>query len=746
MGWAGQTWRTETARALHRPLVDVLGDKTAKALLPLGLETVDDLMHHLPRHYLTGTQTTDLGGIQAGQFVAVVAMTSGVVARFDSRGRPRVECQLTDGVNQIGATFFCRPNLVDYWQRTLTSGVKGIFVGKVGQFNKALQMTHPDFVMLDANGDIVARASEKRTAMVKQVTRSGLIGIYPATAKMPTWQVAECADIALQTLQGLPDSLPDQVVHDEGLPSLVAALEAIHRPVDMDLVVTALQRLKFEEALALLLTMAYRRASRGNQQAPSIEPHGDGLLAAFDKRLPFNLTQGQREVAAEITADMAKQLPMQRLLQGEVGSGKTVVALRAMLAAVDAGYQGVLLAPTEVLAQQHTATISTLLGDLATGGTLGAPALATRLVTLTGSMSAIARRNTMDSLASGEPAIIVGTHALLHQRTRLTNLGVLVIDEQHRFGVEQRAMLTDQTSSADGQASWRPHVLVMTATPIPRSVAMTVFGDLEVSTLTQLPAGRADVATTVVDVVAHPAWLDRAWQRCREEVAAGRQVFVVAPRINARDEDIADPAVATTPSASAVELAQQLSGDVLADLRVGLLHGQLPAADKTDVMTRFAAGQIDVLVCTTVIEVGVDVPNASMMVIMDADRFGVAQLHQLRGRIGRGDQPGVCLLITSTAAESKAAERLATVAATRDGFQLAEYDLIARREGDVLGAQQAGGRSTLRLLRALDDADLIVHARQVAEQLVAGDPQCVDPRLADLVAGVEHQSDWLDRS
>ena len=742
------TWRTDTARLLHRPLLDLLGDKTAKALNTLGLVTVDDLMHHLPRYYLSGTQTTDLSGVRAGEHVAVVARVADV-SRIDGRinkgGRPqdrgRVEAILTDGTTRLTATFFGQPHLLTYWERVLHMGVKGIFVGKVGQFRNHLQMTHPDFVMLDEHGTIVARATEERRTMARQVTRSGLVGIYPASAKLPTWQISECADTVLNLLAlGLADSLPEAVVETESLPGLLETFEAIHWPSSQPDIDAALRRLKFEEALALQLTMAYRRAARGDQAAPAIKARADGLLAAMDARLPFALTAGQKAVAEDIAADMAMPTPMQRLLQGEVGSGKTVVALRAMLAAVDAGYQAVLMAPTEVLAAQHTATVQALMGDLAAGGMLGAPELATRLVTLTGSSSAIGRRNALDAIASGQAGLIIGTHALLYG-VEFSDLGLVVIDEQHRFGVEQRSGLTNR----DGL---RPHVLVMTATPIPRSVAMTVFGDLEVSTLAEVPSGRGEVETTVVALQQHPSWLARVWQRVHEEVAAGRQVFVVCPRINVKDTDVWVEAsqVAVPPSAAAAEMYRQLTDGPLSDLRVGLMHGRLPTAEKDDVMAGFVAGQIDVLVCTTVIEVGVDVPNASMMVVMDADRFGVSQLHQLRGRIGRGEAPGVCLLVTNAEGDSRAADRLRAVASTRDGFRLAEYDLAVRREGDVLGAEQAGGRTTLRLLRALDDADLIGHARDVAERLVADDPVCGDPRLADLVAGVEDQSDWLDRS
>ena len=508
------SWRTQTARALHARLTDVLGDKAAKALATLGLVTVDDLMHHLPRRYLSGTETTDLSEVRAGETVAIVARTRDIktygskpddtkpdaekpygAKPYGTRPhgtkpdgtkpeeRWRLECTLTDGRTGVRATFFGKRHPVMYWERVLGMGVKGIFVGKVGQFKGQLQMTHPNFVMLDAQGVVVAHGNDEREAMARQVTRSGLVGIYPATAKLPTWQVGECADIVLDSLARLDDTLPQRVVDAERMPGLIDAFEDIHRPMTIERVEAALARLKFDEALALQLTMAYRRAARGDVAAPAITSRQGGLLEAFDARMPFRLTTGQVAVADEIAADMSRPTPMQRLLQGEVGSGKTVLALRAMLAAVDAGCQAVLLAPTEVLAAQHTATISAMLGDLLAGGTLDAPPVATRMVTVTGSTSAIARRHALDALASGEAGIAVGTHALLYDRVHFDKLGLVVIDEQHRFGVEQRAMLTDRSAL-------RPHVLVMTATPIPRSVAMTVFGDLEVSTLAEVPAGR----------------------------------------------------------------------------------------------------------------------------------------------------------------------------------------------------------------------------------------------------------------
>jgi ATP-dependent DNA helicase RecG len=411
---------------------------------------------------------------------------------------------------------------------------------------------------------------------------------------------------------------------------------------------------------------------------------------------------------------------MHRLLQGEVGSGKTIVALRAMLAVVDAGGQAALLAPTEVLAQQHHRTIRSLLGPLAKAGELGAADVATSVALLTGSQGAQARRANLLDAASGAAGIVVGTHALLQEQVQFADLGLVVVDEQHRFGVEQRDALRSK-------GNLPPHVLVMTATPIPRTVAMTVFGDLETSTLTELPGGRSPIQTSVVPLADRPDWLERAWQRVREEVGAGRQAYVVCARIGGDDKDddqqpSYDDEPARRPAVPVVEVAPMLADGPLAGLRLEVLHGRLTPEVKDDVMRRFGRGEIDVLVATTVVEVGVDVPNATVMVVLDADRFGVSQLHQLRGRVGRGEHAGLCLLVTEAAAGSPARERVDGVAATLDGFQLARLDLEQRREGDVLGAAQSGRRSSLRLLRLLQDEPIIVAARAEATRLVDQDP------------------------
>ncbi len=453
---------------------------------------------------------------------------------------------------------------------------------------------------------------------------------------------------------------------------------------------------------------------------------------------------------------------MHRLLQGEVGSGKTVVALRAMLRVVDSGGQAALLAPTEVLAAQHARSIGDLLGPLAQGGMLGGAADATRIALVTGSMGATARRAALLDAASGAAGIVIGTHALLEERVQFADLGLVVVDEQHRFGVEQRAAL-----AAKAGADRRPHTLVMTATPIPRTVAMTVFGDLEISTLRELPAGRVPLVTHVVPPRERPAHLARAWERAREEVAAGHQVYVVCPQIDAASaESDGSPALAADPeatdeasqgaarAAAAVEsVLPELAAGPLSGLRLAALTGRMPAAEKDDVMARFLdpgrPDGIDVLVATTVIEVGVDIPNATLMIVLDADRFGVSQLHQLRGRVGRGRHPGLCLLVTEAPEGTDARERLDAVAATSDGFELARYDLIARREGDVLGAVQSGSRGSLRFLSVLDHEEVILRARDEATALVAADPDLAGhPLLAATLARefAPERSEYLEKT
>ncbi len=748
---AGSPWRTDTYRRMSARLETVIGARTAKQFEPLKIHTVGDLMRHLPRRYYSGTELSDLSALREGEEVAVMAevVEARVFNLSDDRRyaqarKPRLEATVTDHRGRLAVTFFGAPRLITYWEKQLRPGARGIFAGKVTEFNRRLQLAHPDFVIVDEQGNIVGGAA--RNEALASTSQQALVGLYPMTGKLRTWTIAECANLALDSLRDLADPLPETIRSRAGVIGLESALRAVHQPQTRAEIDGGRDRLRFDEAFALQLTMAYRRADAASRQAVPRARRTGGLLETFDATLPFTLTHGQIEIAEVIFEELGRAYPMQRLLQGEVGSGKTLVALRAMLAVVEAGGQAALLAPTEVLATQHYLTITRLLGELGHGGTLAAPEHATGVALITGSMAAAPRREASLRAASGEAGIIIGTHALLSAGVQFADLGLVVVDEQHRFGVEQRAALS-------AKAAARPHVLVMTATPIPRSVAMTVFGDLETSTLREIPAGRAEVSTVVVDAAQQPGWVERGWQRIVEEVAAGRQAFVVCPRISSQNpggavEEIAGGADGPTPATAVEDLFAELQAGPLAPVRVEMLHGQLPADHKDAVMARFVSGQTDVLVATTVIEVGVDVPNAAVMVICDADRFGISQLHQLRGRIGRGAHPGVCLLLTTAPADSLARQRLEAVAATRDGFALAEVDLEQRREGDVLGASQSGSRSSLKLLRVLADAELIGQARELAAECIAADPDLGDPALADMVTDMEMDAagDWLERT
>jgi ATP-dependent DNA helicase RecG len=740
-------------------LKNVLGAATAKALdTGLHLRTVEDLLRHYPRRYAERGQLTDLAALVVDEHVTVMARVLKVdsksyVDRRTGRRADRLEVVVTDGTGQLTLTFFKQG-----WRaKELREGKIGLFSGKVTVFNRSRQLTHPDYVLIPDPGgmlepdSVLADLPGADDSVLRYA--GAMIPVYPATAQMPSWKISSAIDIVLDQMpEQLDDPIPDSTRIRYGLPDLRGALRAIHRPESRDDVTAARTRLRWDEAFVLQTVLAQRRVAAAALPAVPRVATGDGLLEAFEARLPFTLTGGQVDVGRTIADDMARTHPMHRLLQGEVGSGKTLVALRAMLTVVDSGGQAVLLAPTEVLAQQHHRSISAMLGPLAERGLLGGSDQGTSVALLTGSASTARRRQAMLDIASGEAGIVLGTHALLEEKVQFFDLGLVVVDEQHRFGVEQRAAL-----AAKARDDNRPHVLVMTATPIPRTVAMTVFGDLEVSTLTELPAGRSPIETHVVPTLEKPAFLDRAWQRITEEVAAGRQAYVVCPRIGdgaSSADDVPAGEDDRRPPIAVMELAPSLEDGPLSGVRVGVLHGRLAPDDKDDVMRRFAAGPsspdgIDVLVATTVVEVGVDVPNATVMVVMDADRFGVSQLHQLRGRVGRGAHPGLCLLVSEMPPATPARERLDAVARTLDGFELSRIDLEQRREGDVLGASQSGSRSSLRMLAVLRDEDVIVASREEATALVLGDPGLTTvPALARAVTALldEERADYLEKS
>ncbi|CAN5615018.1 ATP-dependent DNA helicase RecG [soil metagenome] len=714
-------------------LATVAGQHAAKIEKAFDYTTVGDLLMHYPRRYIARDALSEVADLAVGDFVTIVARISRVAAhpyrdRRTGRMASRLEVLLeTEGVD-LTLTFFDRAQHTAQWrQQQLAPGVTGLFSGKVGRFRDQWQLTNPQSQIFGTgeDGEALAHAELQMLPPV--------IPIYPATAGIQSWQLAKTIGVALDLVEEVPETLPEDVLRELDLVSGRQAMEWIHRPASADQRLAAEERLRFDEAVVLQTVMALRRAAvESLDTAPRAGREG-GLLDRFDERLPFELTAGQREVGEVLRTDLAKTSPMHRLLQGEVGSGKTLVALRAMLRVVDSGGQAALLAPTEVLAQQHLRSITSALGDLAAGGMLGGDADATTVVLLTGSTAAAARREAMLHAASGEAGIVIGTHALLEDKVQFADLGLVVVDEQHRFGVEQRAALTSKSLLRP------PHVLVMTATPIPRTVAMTVFGDLETSTLTELPAGRAPIQSNVVALAEKPSWLTRAFERVAEEVAAGHQAYVVCPRISITDDEQLEAIVEGTAdswsSAAAVEeVAPMLLDGPLHGLRVEVLHGRLAPDRKDQVMRAFAAGDVDVLVSTTVIEVGVDVHNATTMVILDADRFGVSQLHQLRGRVGRGGLHGLCLLVTNAPEGSAARARLDAVASTSDGFELSKIDLGLRREGDVLGSQQSGRRSSLRLLSVLQHEDVIVRAREVATGLVEDDVTL--SRLPDLARQV----------
>ncbi|MCW1249601.1 ATP-dependent DNA helicase RecG [Acaricomes phytoseiuli] len=715
------------------PLSRLLGKASASSLEKhLGLTTVGELLDFFPRRYLNRGELTQISELPFDEDVTLIARVVSARTRPMRQRRGNItEIVVTgDGGAVADAAEtgdpadagMLRISFFNGWraERELRPGTRAMFSGKVGFFNRSLTLTNPDYVLLDAES---SDADADAEAFARQP-----IPVYSATAKLPSWKTAKAISAMLDAvdLDGFVDPLPAEIVAREGFPALAEAYRMIHRPAEPVDWKRARDRFRYQEALVLQTALARRREAVKTQRAVPRPVHQDGLLAAFDAALPFTLTGGQQSVGRELAAELAAAHPMQRLLQGEVGSGKTLVALRAMLQVIDSGGQAALLAPTEVLAAQHYRSIVAALGSLAEGGMLGGHEGGTRVALLTGSMPAAAKKKALLDAASGAAGIVIGTHALLADQVSFADLGLVVVDEQHRFGVEQRDALRNKADAP-------PHLLVMTATPIPRTVAMTVFGDLETSMLRELPAGRAPISSFVVGLAENPAWAQRIWQRSREEIDAGHQVYVVCPRIGgsvpeagAEDQPV-DPAPGgegERQTAGVLDVVEMLRrAPALQGQRIEMLHGQLDTEMKAEIMAGFASAEVKVLVSTTVIEVGVDVPNATLMVILDADRFGISQLHQLRGRVGRGGLPGTALLVTELEPEHPSRRRLDVVAATTDGFRLSQEDLALRGEGDILGASQSGGRSALRLLRVIDHEDIIDTARQDASELVGADPE-----------------------
>jgi ATP-dependent DNA helicase RecG len=678
---------------LDASLVKALGDKTAKPLEEsLGLRTVGDLLHHYPFRYFQHGMLTNLGDLEVGDHVTVLARVKSSGSHTARNGKKLGKVVVTDGTGTLELAFFGR--VAAFHTDRLKPGSEHLFAGVISEFRGQRQLTHPQ-VFLGSDGEAFERAEK-------------ILPIYPASAAIDTIAIRKCVDIVLTQADIDQDPLPDSLRLEHNLMTLREALETVHRPQDVKDVRPAHNRLRWDEAFVLQVVLAQRRHELEAQGGTARGGRLGGVLDLFDARCPWVLTDGQNAVGKVLSTELARAHPMHRLLQGEVGSGKTVVALRAMLSVIDSGGQAALLAPTEVLAQQHSRSLRQLLGDLATGGELGSPDVATRISLLTGSVQGAARKRALAEIASGEAGIVVGTHALMSDGVAFNDLGLVVVDEQHRFGVEQREALR-----AKGK---HPHMLVMTATPIPRTVAMTVFGDLEVSTLRELPRGRAPITTHLVRNKT-PA-LKEAMERIRREVSEGRQAFVVCPRIG--DEEPAKEEDGKRAPLSVVDVLGGLQQHYLPGLRSEALHGRMSSEAKDEVMGRFSHGDIDVLVSTTVIEVGVDVPNATVMLVMDADRFGISQLHQLRGRIGRGGHAGTCYLVTEVAPGSATYARLEAVAATTDGFALSQLDLQVREEGDVLGTEQSGKRTSLRFLK-LADLAIIEESRSRAVKIVGGD-------------------------
>ena len=686
---------------LDAKLANALGGRTAAALEKgLGLRTIGDLISHYPRRYARRGELTALSELPIDENVTIVAEVIEVRDRpMRARGGSLLEVRITDGKAFLTLTFFNQA-----WRaKDLRPGVRGIFAGKVGDYRGTAQLAHPDYELFEDDPD-----PERMKAWAELP-----IPLYPATSTVASWQLQKAMEVVLDTLPPLEDPVPFEVRAGRKLLSYAKAVELIHRPQKDADWGAARKALRFQEAFVLQAALLQQRALA--RELPATARVQGALLDGFDATLPFARTGDQERVGFEISRDLAEPHPMNRLVQGEVGSGKTLVALRAMLAVAESGGQSALLAPTEVLASQHLRSIVATLG----------PDLAAKLrpTLLTGQLPTAERKKALLGAVSGSASIVVGTHALLSDNVGFFDLALVVIDEQHRFGVDQREALRAKAANP-------PHVLVLTATPIPRTVAMTVFGDLDVSTIAELPAGRSPIASHVVPLAEKPGWAARIWERVAEELEKGHQAFVVCPAISPTLTEDPD-----TPQGANVETALDEVRSRLPGRRVEPLHGRMTGEEKDATMRAFAAREIDVLVATTVIEVGVDVPNASTMVVLDADRFGVSQLHQLRGRVGRGGIPGLCLFVSTAEEGTLARERVDAVAATLDGFELAQKDLELRQEGDVLGSTQSGGRSSLRLLRVAKDGELITEARELAAGVLDADPALANhPALREALA------------
>jgi ATP-dependent DNA helicase RecG len=678
--------------ALEVGILKGAGPKRAAALAAVGIETVLDLLTHYPRRYLDRTNQAPVADLAPGEEASVLVTVRHAEARRVRGRRSMVTASAGDATGTLLLTFFNQP----WRERQLRPGLEAVVHGRLEVFRGQRRMTNP---VVDLVGDRTGR----------------IIPVYPQSEKagVTSWEVAKLVAEALRRSaeRGIADPLPAELVADLGLVDRHMAFRHVHEPPTMAELGPARRRLVFDELFRLQLALVLRKRTLERTQAGVSHVTGGPLVRRFLDRLPFGLTAAQRRVIDEISGDLERPFPMHRLLQGDVGAGKTVVAVATLLTAVDGGHQGALMAPTEVLAEQHHAGVSRLLAGLTVErpGSLFAER-PVRVELLTSRSSAADRKRILGGLLTGEVDLAIGTHALIQDAVSFASLGAVVIDEQHRFGVEQRAALRTRTG---GGAT--PDVLVMTATPIPRTAAMTVYGDLDVSVLDELPPGRTPIDTRWVrapgSLEAGSPPLAAMWAEVRALVAEGRQAYVVCPLVEDSDK---------LEAASAQGVFDRLAASELAGLRLALLHGRLAPAERDEAMERFRAGQVDVLVATTVIEVGVDVPNATAMVILDADRFGIAQLHQLRGRVGRGRHASVCWLVGEAATPDGEA-RLEALVSTTDGFALAEVDLDLRGEGTILGERQKG-RNDLKLASLRRDRDQVVAARRAAIDLVDADP------------------------
>jgi ATP-dependent DNA helicase RecG len=684
-----------------------IGPKRVAAFAQAGVHNVADLLTFYPRRWVDRTTEASVRDAREGTEALVVGEVRSVSSPpARGRGPRRVVATLGDGTGRLALTFFNQP----WRERQLKPGMLVAVFGKVGRFQGTKQMTNP---AVDVLGDPDERPRP-------------IVPIYPQSEKidLPSWTILKAVEEALRraSARGLADPVPDVVLDRLDLQSRGAAIRGIHLPESMREKEAARRRLAFDELLRVQLVLVMRKRVLEHESVGFRHVVGGELQQRFLARLPYPLTGAQRRVIGEIEADLAAPVPMHRLLQGDVGAGKTVVAVAALLDAVAGGHQGALMAPTEVLAEQHHLGVRHLLDGLMVPDA-GATLFADRplsVALLTNRVTGTERRAVLAGLADGSVDLVIGTHALIQEGVTFHSLGVVVVDEQHRFGVEQRAALRAKGEDGAGAV---PDVLVMTATPIPRTAAMTVYGDLDVSVLDELPPGRTPIRTRWAE---GPLAEAEVWAAVREAVDEGRQAYVVTPLIEESDK---------LQVASAQETFDRLSAGELRGLRLGLLHGRLAGAEKEAVMEQFRQGTIDVLVATTVIEVGVDVPNATVMVVLDADRFGIAQLHQLRGRVGRGAHASTCWLVTTPDPEHPGAPspRVEALVASTDGFELAEVDLELRGEGTIMGAAQKG-RTDLKLASLRRDRELVELARAVAEELVSPDGRLdALPDLADEV-------------